>query len=78
MDENVDVELLKKKVNHFATEKTPVHITMKKGYWRNGIITEESADFFMLRDLKAKITDRDDPIFYLEIFDLRQYQEDEK
>ena len=69
---NVNVEELKQKVHFFCINKKPVHLSMKKNYWLNGTITEESADFFLLKDLKTSAVN---PIFYLEIFDLRAFED---
>jgi hypothetical protein len=80
--ESNNLEVLKKKVNLFATRRTPVHISFKKdGVWRNGYIVTESADFFEIIDVEANsvINSVAEPIFYLEIKDIRPYKEkDEK
>jgi hypothetical protein len=70
MENNVNVEILQKKIRANFENKIPVHIIYKNGIWKNGNITEiHSADFFMLNDFLEGLM----PIFYLEIAEVKVY-----
>ena len=67
--ENDDIELIKQKSYFFFKNKKPVHITLKKNWFHNGNIKEISADFLIINDFK----EGEMPVFFLEIFDVREY-----
>ena len=49
-----------------------IHIGLVDKTFRNGIVKEMSADFFMF----LKEDGRDEPIFYLEVYDVKPYMEE--
>jgi hypothetical protein len=72
LDENE--MLMRKKVQFFYDSKEAVHVSYKKGYWKNGYIKEISYDFFIIDDFM----DGDIPVFYLELNDISIYTPDKK
>ena len=66
--------LLEHKANIFFKSQQVVHITFKKGFWKRGVIVEVSSDFFMLNERKEGMQ----PVFFLEIKDIMQYNERKK
>ena len=70
MKEDVEdeINILQKKVEYFFKNKTQVHITFKKKYWKNGVIIKNSNDFFILQDKFETVM-----IFYLEISSIQPY-----
>lgn len=67
--EEVDVKTLQKKVDYFFKSKECVHVKFKRGFWKNGYVTEISADFFILDEL----IEGDMPVFFMEIKDVEKY-----
>jgi len=68
------VQVLMKKADYFYKNSIPVHIKFKENYWKRGLITELSSDFFLLDErMEGKM-----PIFFLEIEDIREFKEREK
>ena len=65
-----DIELLKQKVHNFYLLKQPVHIKFKQGHFKNGLIKEERADFFILEEFQ----DGKEYIFFLEIAHIDFYK----
>lgn len=58
-----------KKAEFFFQKLQPVHVTYKKGFWRNGFIKEIGTDLLILDDFKEGET----VIFFLEISDLEKF-----
>lgn len=80
-DENIVTEdLLRKKADYFFHNSLVVHVTMKMSEkefdtvgtrYYNGVITEISTDFFILKDrFVGKL-----PIFFLQVKDIRLFTE---
>ena len=70
-DENM-IEVLRKKVNSFHKANLPVHIPLKKNWFYNGYILEESFDFFIIDDFKEGRM----AVFYIEIIDVELFKRD--
>lgn len=69
-EERNDFGHLKEKINYFKKNNSKIHIVLKNEQFYNGFIIEESADFFIMNDLKLGKT----PIFYLEIKVIEPYK----
>lgn len=66
------INLLQEKVDYFYKEKVVVHIKLKSGFWKRGvIINKRPASFFILNEN----LEGSQPIFYLEIKDIEKYIE---
>lgn len=70
-EEDENEVLLKKKVDLFFKDKTKVHISYNKGYWKRGYITEVSSDFFMLDETLEGLF----PVFFIEIKSVDKFNE---
>ena len=74
-EENMDIEVFKKKAEFFHLNYTPVHITLKDSNFLNGhVIGVGSPDFFMLEEFK----EGEMPVFYMEIYAIRKYKENNR
>jgi len=67
-------QINKEKINYFYAKGEKVHVKLNNKEFRNGVILEQSALFFILRELNGLET----PVFFSEIFDVGPYQEKEK
>lgn len=68
---NENEQILKKKVDYFYKNNSKVHIKFKKGYWKRGIIQENSSDFFILNEtLEGNM-----PVFFIEISSIELFSE---
>jgi hypothetical protein len=65
----IDVELIKKKVLAHHQKRLRTHLVFKKGYWKNGLVTEIGAEFFMLDELFEGTM----PVFYSELSKVETY-----
>lgn len=67
-----ELKILHGKAKYFYDAGRPVHIKFKKGYWKNGNITELSSDFFIIDEfLEGNL-----PVFFLEIEKIDEYTKD--
>jgi len=73
-EENVDVKLLEQKARYFFENSIPVHVEYKRNFWKNGYILSVGSDFFMLNEF----IEREIPIFYLEVLDIKKFNEKEE
>ena len=62
-------EMIMKKTQVFFKEQIIVHIKLKTGFWKRGLITEVSADFFMLDETLEGIQ----PVFFQEIESIEKF-----
>jgi len=69
MDEQ-EKKVTRQKIHYFKEHEITVHIILNSGQFYNGTIEEESADFFMLDDLKFGML----PVFYIQIKDVIPYR----
>ena len=66
-----EVKVLKGKVEYFFKDAKAIHITFKKGYWKNGYIREIGADFFIIHELvEGKM-----PVFFLEVKEITEFRD---
>lgn len=72
LDVNVNLDVIKKKVQYFYQKYISVHVSLNKGYWVNGQITETGSDFFMLKD---RLDKSEHVIFFLEVRDISEFKE---
>ena len=49
-----------------------IHITLNDGSWRNGMVQEVTADFFMLEDKENGL----EPFFYIQLNNVEPFMED--
>ena len=64
-----EVKVIKGKVEYFFKDAKPIHITFKKGYWKNGYVREVGADFFIIHELlEGKM-----PVFFLEVEEITEF-----
>lgn len=73
-NEDFELELLKKKAKIFYDRRQPVHVMLKKRYWKNGIILEISDDFFFIDDFK----DGKELVFFIEVYSIEGLQKSPK
>lgn len=65
-----EVILIKKKVQAHYETKVPMHVVYKGGIWKNGHVTEVSAEFFILDDfLEGKMA-----IFFQEVYSVSSFK----
>jgi hypothetical protein len=68
-DDNDTITILQKRIQAYADLKIRVHITLKSGLWKRGIITKVGDEFFMLEEsLQGEM-----PIFFQEIEKIDKY-----
>ena len=66
--------LIKKKVEAFQPLNQKVHITLKGGMWKRGIIMTIKPDFFLLNETLEGIL----PVFFQEVSKIEKYVQKEK
>jgi len=66
--------LIKKKVEAFQPLNERVHITLKGGMWKRGIIITIKPDFFLLNETLEGIL----PVFFQEVSKIEKYIQKEK
>ena len=71
---NEEVEALQQKADYFFKNKTAVHIKFKRGYFKRGMITEISSDFFILQEF----LEGSQPCFFLQIIDIEPFKKKEE
>ena len=71
VDEIIDIELLRKKVDIYFILGTKVHIKKTDGIWKRGIIKEISADFFIIEEALQGAM----PIFFQELRGIEPFRE---
>ena len=64
--------LMQDKAKFFCDAKKIAHVSFNKGFWKNGLITEVSTDYFMLDERLDGLQ----PVFFLEIKDITLYTND--
>lgn len=67
-DETINNEQL---VRLAFSKQIKVHLTLKDGSWRNGFVTQTSADFFHFKDTKND----EEPFFYIQLVDVQPFTE---
>lgn len=68
-DGEEELKILKQKAKYYYESSKAVHISFKKGYWKNGFIQEIGADFLVMIDFK----DGEVPVFFLEVKNIDQF-----
>lgn len=73
-DDKIKKDMFYTRCKVFFEKKMPVHISTSRNdlrYWYNGIISEMSADFIILKENKLGEL----PIFFMEMYDVEKLAE---